>query len=200
MLEVIFDVETKKLFNEITTDNPADLGVSIVSAYIRDVTRDGKEISGAMHSFWEDTFQELFTAFSKADRIIGFNTKYFDVPTLKPYTSLDLTKLNHFDIMDYFRSATGRRISLNSLAQANLGTEKVDKGTNAVLYWKEHTQESLAKLKYYCEADVAITRDIYDFGVTHGFLKYIDAWNNPQKAIINFSYPKEAATQQIGLF
>lgn len=200
IFEVFFDVETKKLFQEITTDNPGDLGVSIVSAYSRTVDDLGKEITGTMQSFWEKDFPMLWELFQKADRIIGFNTKYFDIPALQPYTTIELSKLNHFDIMEHFKNATGRRISLNALATANIGTQKVDKGENAVLYWKSGDEESLRKLQYYCEADVSITRDVYDAGMKNKYLLYVDSWNNQVKATVNFSYPPPPDTQQMGLF
>ncbi len=199
-VEVFFDVETKKLFQEITTDNPGDLGVSIVSAYERTVDAEGREMDGSMHSFWEKDFAKLWEMFRRADRIIGFNTKFFDIPALIPYTTIELAKLPHFDIMEHFKNSTGRRISLNSLATANLGTTKVDKGENAVLYWKKGDKESLDKLQYYCEADVSITKDVYDVGRRNKYLMYIDQWNNPVKAVVDFSYPPPPDTQQMGLF
>ena len=48
MFEVIFDVETKKFFNDTGTNDPADLGVSIVSLYTREAGEKGQ-----MMSFWE---------------------------------------------------------------------------------------------------------------------------------------------------
>ena len=52
--EVFFDIETQKLFEEINTFNPADLGVSLVSVYKREL--DDKsfiETKGEMYSFFE---------------------------------------------------------------------------------------------------------------------------------------------------
>ena len=49
--EVIFDIETKKIFDDIKGDNPADLGISIVSVYKRKVDEKGAETEGEMSSF-----------------------------------------------------------------------------------------------------------------------------------------------------
>lgn len=195
MFEVFFDVETKKMFQEITTYNPGDLGVSIVSVF----TRTGND-SGIMQSFWEKDFAHLWELFQKADRIIGFNTKSFDVPVLQPYTSITLSTFNHFDILEKFKQAAGHRISLNTLARQNLQDEKVDKGENAVLYWKKGDAESLSKLQYYCEADVALTRDLYDLIKKQGYVTYMDSWNKQIKLPLDFSYPPPPDTQQMGLF
>lgn len=199
--EVFFDVETKKIFSEISTDDPGDLGVSIVSVYSRELNTDLTESKGKMESFWEEDFDKMWPIFQDADRIIGFNSIGFDVPALKPYTNFPFEKLSHFDIMYKFKDVAGRRISLDSLAKETLDTEKIDVGLNAVLYWKKHDKESLAKLKKYCEEDVYITRDIYDFALRNKHLLYKDKWNTLRKVELDFTYPKEEKTDnQIGLF
>jgi DEAD/DEAH box helicase domain-containing protein len=200
--EVIFDIETKRLFSEVEGNDPAKLGVSIVGAYIRTVNEEQQEITGEMRSFWEEDLPQLWEIMKNAHRIIGFNTIKFDVPVLLPLAPENFSKLPHFDIMQSVRSALGHNLSLATLAKYNLGRDKTDVGTNAVVYWNEHTTESLAKLKEYCEADVLITRDLYDYGIAHKQLNYMDNWNNPASFPVDFSYPKEVvdATRQIGLF
>lgn len=189
MFEVIFDVETKKFFDETGTSDPADLGVSIVSLYQRKLDSDFKEMQGEMLSFWEADFDRMWKYFLEADRIIGFNSISFDVPALSPYSPAQFPKLPHFDILDKIREATGRRVSLNSVAKQSLGVAKIDSGANAGVYWAKGDPESLAWLKKYCEMDVAITRDVYDYGLKNKLLKFIDHWNNPREISIDFSYP-----------
>lgn len=200
--EVIFDVETQKLFNEITTNDPGDLGISIVSVYARQVDDNQNEIKGTMYSFWEHELAGMWDLFSHAKRIIGFNTVKFDVPALKKYAPATFARLPHFDIMQTVRDELGHYLSLNVLATETLEQKKVDVGTNAVEYWKKHDAESLAKLKYYCEADVLLTRDLYDYGVKNKHLKYMDKWNAKKQFPVDFSYPKSVvdASRQIGLF
>ena len=201
--EVIFDIESQKLFSEVENNDPAKLGVSVVSIYIREVNEQQEEVKGEMRSFWVDDLSGLWPVLTSAKRVIGFNTLKFDVPVLAPYAPPDtLTKLPHLDIMQSVRSALGHSLSLAHLGEKTLGRGKTDVGTNAVIYWKQHDPESLAKLKFYCEADVALTRDLYDFGVKNKFLRYVDTWNNPQTFPVDFSYPKEIidASRQIGLF
>ncbi len=200
--EVIFDVETKRLFSEVEGNDPSLLGVSIVSAYIRQVDDEQHEISGKIRSFWEEDFVELFAVMSQAKRIIGFNTLKFDVPALLPYAPENFSKLPHFDIMVHVRAKLGHYLSLSTLGKYTLGQDKTDVGTNAVIYWNQHDEESLRKLKEYCEADVMLTRDLYDYGVANRELKYIDTWNNVASFPVDFSYPKEVidSTRQIGLF
>ncbi|MGC9385242.1 MAG: ribonuclease H-like domain-containing protein, partial [Kosmotogaceae bacterium] len=172
--EVIFDVETKKLFSEIEGADPGDLGVSIVSLYNRSLDQNFNEIKGEMLSFWEDDFSKMWEYFQKADRIIGFNTFHFDIPALQPYSQFPFERLKHFDIMDHAKQALGKRISLDSIAKETLDTEKTDVGINAVLYWKKGDKSSLTKLRKYCESDVDITKRVYDFGLKNNQLIYKD--------------------------
>jgi DEAD/DEAH box helicase domain-containing protein len=190
--EVIFDIETQNWFDETGIEVPADLKVSVVSLYCRQLNENLNEISGEMKSFWENDLDSMWKYFLQSDRIIGFNSINFDVQVLKSYAPSGFTKLPHFDIMDHVKIATGRRVSLNKIAKDTLNTAKTDSGANAVLYWQKHDPESLAKLKSYCEADVLITRDIYDFGLKNKYLKYTDHWNNPRQIEVDFSYPADS--------
>jgi len=199
--EVFFDVETKKFFDETGTFNPEDLGVSIVSVYTRKLDDEFKEIEGKMQSFFETDFEKMWDLFQEADRIIGFNSIRFDVPALKPYSPPHFPKLPHFDILDEIRKTHGRRVSLNALAKDTLNKAKIDSGVNAILYWQKGDPKSLELLRKYCEDDVVLTRDIYDFVLKNGILRFKDHWNNPREIEIDFSYPKEDnSTKQIGLF
>lgn len=200
--EAIFDVETQKLFSEVDGGDPALLGVSIVSVYIRKVNEQQEEIGGSMKSFWEHELPALWPILANVKRIVGFNSLKFDVPVLKPYAPSTFARLAHFDIMTAVRDALGHNLSLVSLAGETLGRQKADVGINAVAYWQQKDPEGLAKLKAYCEADVLLTRDLYDYGVRNKHLKYVDKWNNSKSFAVDFSYPAEfiAASRQIGLF
>ena len=186
--EVFFDVETKKLFSDIKGDNPADLGVSIVSLYTRILDNSYQEVKGKLQSFWEHDFDRMWKIFQEADRIIGFNSIAFDVPALSPYSNFSFKKLPHFDIMAKVKDIFGKRISLDAIAKETLDREKKD-------------NESLEKLKKYCEDDVLITRDIYDFVLKNGHLLFKDRWNTLRKVKLDFFYPEKSSKDtQIGLF
>jgi DEAD/DEAH box helicase domain-containing protein len=206
-IEIIFDVETQKLFSDILTEDPADLGISVVSVYKREVDELGNELNGEMKTFWHPSaslspvIQEMWEWFEQADRIIGFNSKHFDVPALRPHYDKDFSVMPHFDILEKVKNAIGRRISLNALAQETLGDHKIDVGTNAVYYWANRSEENVTKLKMYCESDVRITKDLYDFGRKNKHVKYMDTkWNTLVTVPIDFSYPPKIIESQIGLF
>lgn len=187
--EIIFDCETKKFFDEIEGDDPAKLGVSIVSAYVRKLDENLKEIEGMMISFWEKDIAKMINLFDKAHRIIGFNSFTFDVPAMSPYLPTHWPKLKHFDILAEIKKVEGKRTSLDSIAKATLQSAKNDSGENAIKYYRAGDAESLAKLQKYCEMDVAITRDIYDYVLKNGHLKYKNYWNEINTVKLDFSYP-----------
>lgn len=198
--EVIFDIETKKIFDDITTNDPADLGISIICLYKRVLDDNLNEVDGQAYSFFEADFPKMWPLFANVDRIIGFNSLHFDVPAMCPLAPYDFKKLNHFDIMDHVKSAVGFRLSLNAIASETLGHTKIDHGLNAVKYWAEHTPESLAKLKKYCDMDVIVTKEVYDYGLKNCQLKFVDKWNTHRSFPVDFSYPKKSSAPQMGLF
>lgn len=198
--EVFFDIETKRIFDDIEGNDPADLGISIISIFTRNVDSNGNEIDGKMNSFWENDFANMWGLFSNADRIIGFNSLHFDVPAMAPLAPYDFKKLNQFDIMDHVKNALGFRAGLGAIAAETLGHTKIDHGLNAVKYWAEHTEESLTKLKKYCEADVQVTKEVYDFGMKNKFLKFKDKWNTVRTFSVDFSYPVKIEEPQLELF
>lgn len=199
-IEIIFDLETQKFFDDTGTNDPADLGVSVVSVYRRKLNPDFSENEGAMFSFWEKDLDAMWKLFADADRIIGFNSLKFDIPALKPYAPDYFFKLPHFDIYDQVRSRHGHGASLNSFAKDTLNVSKVDHPANAIMYWRKGDPESLALLKKYCEADVSITRDLYDYVLAHKHLKFTDRWNNPRQVEVDFSYPAVSSLAQPTLF
>src|SRR3989344_3339722 len=200
--EAIFDIETQRLFSEVDGGDPELLGVSIISVYLRKVDESQREIEGVMKSFWENELSEFWPILTHVKRIIGFNSLKFDVPVLKPLAPPAFVRLPHFDIMNSVREALGHNLSLAVLAGETLGAAKTDNGFNAVEYWKSQDPEKLTKLKSYCEADVLLTRDLYDYGVLNKYLKYVDKWNNPKTFPVDFSYPADVinASRQMGMF
>ncbi|MDP3918009.1 MAG: ribonuclease H-like domain-containing protein [Candidatus Woesebacteria bacterium] len=179
--EVVFDIETQKFFDEIAGSDPANLGVSILSLYVRTIDKDYKEIKGEMISFFEDEVSKSWEIFKNADRLIGFNSKHFDVPCLKPYLPVELTKLPHLDILEHVKEINGKRVSLN-----------------AIIYWQKRDEESLKKLKFYCEEDVRLTKEIYDYGLKNKKLRFKDYWNDTKTIDVDFSYPKiKSETEQL---
>jgi len=209
MIEVFFDIETQKLFDQIEDPRKIeDLGVSVVSAYRRELDEELKEKAGEMKSFWikdvglGPTLEQMWSWFEEADRLIGFNSVKFDAPVLAAHYQGDVRKWKHFDILEKVREALGHRVSLDALAKETLGESKLAKGTDAVDWWQAGDEASLKKLKDYCEMDVVVTKGVYDAGLMEQRLKFKDKWNEIREVVVDFSYPKieKEVENQMGLF
>jgi DEAD/DEAH box helicase domain-containing protein len=114
---------------------------------------------------------ELWPILEHADLIIGYNSDHFDLPILNKYYAGDLSKIKSLDLLKEVKNALGRRLRLDSLAEATLGKKKSGNGLEAVQWWKEGKVD---KVRQYCIDDVRITRDIYNYAKKNGSLKYRD--------------------------
>jgi len=159
---VVLDIETQKGFHEVDRKKLHLLKVSVACIY------DSK--ADSYFSFEEKEMMKLEEHLKKADLVIGFNIRYFDMEVLAPYL---LTPVQNFPILDLlteFEKARGHRISLQSIAQATLKTSKSGSGWDALQLYKDGKIEELKK---YCLDDVRITKDIYEYGLKHGKIYFV---------------------------
>lgn len=193
MLQVVLDVETKKTFNEVGGYFPDRLEVSFVGVNVR--SRFGEE--GKMRSFFEDDLTDLFPLLEKADVLIGYNIQGFDLPALAPYYTGDTEAFPSLDLMDRIKDSFGHRIKLDSVAKETLGVGKIGSGLDAIKYYQ---QNQLKKLEKYCLQDVRVTRDLYDYGIKHGKVKFRNKWNRLIECDVDFSFtPKKDDGIQMAL-
>lgn len=190
---VVFDVETKKAFDEVGGYHPQKLGVSVSGVWY------GEENStGTLRGFREEEFGEMFKIFETADRIVGFNSIDFDMPALSPYYLGDLLKLPNFDMLQEVEKHVGYRVKLDALAKETLGIQKGGNGLDAITYYHEGDWEKLTK---YCLQDVEITRDLYLYGLKEGKLRFKNKWNNLIEVSVDFGQTtRRDATVQVTLF
>jgi len=181
MLQLVLDVETKKSFDDVGGFFPDRLGISFVGVCIRDTAKGISE----MVSFFEQDLPKLFPILEKADVVIGFNVRDFDMQTFVPYYHADITKIPILDLMQRIKDSVGHRIGLDAVAQETLGIGKTGDGLDAIKYYKNQDWE---KLKKYCLKDVEITRDLYDHGLSKGKVKFRNKWNRLIEAEVDFSF------------
>lgn len=164
MRKVVFDVETKNMFQEVGgKGDPTALDISLVVAY--DSETDVYEC------FLEEDFPRLWHLIEKADMLIGYNSDHFDIPLLNKYYEGDLSAIKSLDLLAEIKKVLGKRIRLDSVAEGTLGVKKSGDGLEAIRWWR---QGEVDKVKKYCEDDVRITKEIYDFARKNNFLKYKD--------------------------
>lgn len=182
---IVFDVETKKAFDEVGGFYPEKLGVSISGVYYND--GEGNE---SYRGYREEAFPEMFKLFERADLIVGFNTLGFDVPALQPYYVGDLSTLPHLDLMLEVEKAIGHRVSLDALAKETLGEQKIGHGLDALTYFHEGRWDLLEK---YCLQDVRVTKMLYEYGLQNKKLTFKNKWNRIVDVTVDFSPPTHQA-------
>ena len=193
MLQIILDVETKKIFDEVGGFFPDRLGISFVGVCVR----EGFSGPGEMQSYFEDDLPKLFPLLEKADVVIGFNIDNFDMQTLVPYYTGDITRIPTLDLLTRIKDSAGHRISLDAVATETLGIGKSGSGLDAVKYYQQQKWDDLEK---YCLQDVAVTRDVYDYGRSNGGVIFRNKWNRKIECPVDFSFtPQQNSGVQMSL-
>jgi len=193
MLQVVLDVETQKTFDEVGGFFPDRLGISFVGICVR----DGYSGKGELRGFFEADLPKFFPILEKADVLIGFNIDNFDMQTFVSYYAGDVSSFPTLDLLTQIKKSAGHRIGLDAVAQETLGVGKAGDGLDAIKYFQSKNWEALSK---YCLQDVAVTRDIYDFGLSQGQVKFRNKWNRLVECPVDFSFtPKKDNGVQMSL-
>jgi len=163
MRKIVFDIETRNLFQDVGSNDPKDLDISVVCVYDSE--------TDAYTSYLQEDLPKLWPLIEKADMLITFNGDHFDIPLLGKYYNGDLTKIKSLDLMVEIKKVLGHRIKLDTIAEATLGRNKIGHGLEAIAWWNEGKIDEIIK---YCIEDVRITKDVYDYAMKNGILKYKD--------------------------
>ena len=156
---IVFDIETSNFFTDpgVGWDNYAALKISVVAAYSYNQDK--------YFTFGENEMDKLAELFRGAKTTVGFCSNRYDTPVLHHHfqragvRDVDLWKKERVDLLEIVESATGQRISLSRLSEANLGVKKDQHGSQAAVLYREG---KIAELKEYCLKDVRLTKELYD--------------------------------------
>ncbi|MBI4086414.1 ribonuclease H-like domain-containing protein [Candidatus Kaiserbacteria bacterium] len=159
MRYVVFDVETQNMFDDIGTHDPAMLDISVVSAY------DSGTDAYTTVSIHE--LERLWPIFEHADALVGYNSNHFDIPLLNKYYPGSLLHIQSIDLLEAIKDSFGRRVRLDSVAQATLGAGKSGNGLQAIQWWK---QGEIEKIKKYCQMDVELTKRLFEYALANNKL------------------------------
>jgi len=163
MRYVVFDLETQNTFSDVESSNPADLDISVGCAY--------DSVTDTYTVVTVNELQKLWPIFEQAEVLVGYNSNHFDIPLLNKYYPGDLTKIKSIDLLEDIRISLGRRLRLDSVAQATIGAKKSANGLQAIKWWREGDIESVKK---YCKQDVKVTKEIYEFALAYQKVLYKD--------------------------
>ncbi|MBK1829901.1 ribonuclease H-like domain-containing protein [Verrucomicrobiaceae bacterium R5-34] len=182
---VYFDLETQRSFGDVGgAKNKDKMGISVGVAYS---TRTGQ-----YHIFGENQTDELVDMLIRADLVVGYNHIYFDYPVLQGYTILDLPNQTiNLDMLLEVEKLLGHRLKLDAIASASLGMGKSADGLDALRWWQEYKKtgntEPMMKIAEYCCYDVKVTKEVHEFGIKNGFLKYNDRNGNPTQVDVDWT-------------
>jgi DEAD/DEAH box helicase domain-containing protein len=158
---VVLDIETKHTFREFA--EPHKLGVTVAVIY------DFKDNQPKI--FTEQELGKLFPILESASYIVGYNVRSFDMAVLQGYYPGDVTHFSVFDILEDIKEKIGRRIALNDVIKATLEKQKTGHGLQAIQFYKEGRWDELKK---YCQDDVMLTKELFDYGVKNGQIYYMN--------------------------
>ena len=160
---ITFDIETKNIFQDVGSNDPAALDISVVCIH--------DSLDDSYQSFLEQDMGKLWAIIEQADALVTWNGDHFDIPLLNKYYPGDLTRIKSLDLMREVQQKLGRRLKLDTVAEATLGTKKSGHGLDAIEWWKNGEIDKIIK---YCIDDVKITRQLYDYALQNKSLKYRD--------------------------
>ena len=190
MRKITLDLETKNMFSDVGSNDPTALDISVVCIH--------DSLDDSYKSFTEANMKDLWPILEQSDMIITWNGDHFDIPLLNKYYAGDLSKIKSLDLMKEVVNVLGRRLKLDTVAQATLGKAKSGNGLEAIEWWLSGEIDKIIK---YCIDDVRLTKEIYEYAIANSSLKYKDngtikevklnttTWEVPQSDAMTFTLP-----------
>lgn len=158
MRKIVFDIETRNIFQDLGTNKAEDLDISIVGIYDYETAK--------YESFSQEEFDKMWPYFQNAEQLITFSGEHFDIPLLNKYYKKaglgDLKTIRSLDVLKEIKTQYGRRMKLDQIANGTFGINKSGDGLQAVTWWR---QGEVDKIRKYCLDDVKITKDVYEFAM-----------------------------------
>lgn len=173
-MPIFFDIETQNTFQEVGGHYPERLKISAAVTY--------NTADNAFHRYTEADAAQLALDLAQTDLVVGYNLYGFDYPVLQQYTpDVRLDELPTVDMMARIQKRLGFRLKLDSIATATLQVGKSADGLQAVRWWRQGRIEEIFK---YCEQDVEVTRQVYEFGKRNRYVQYYDRNYQIKKVLV----------------
>jgi DEAD/DEAH box helicase domain-containing protein len=163
MRYIVFDLETQNTFHDTESRDVTSLDISVASTY------DSETDSYLTVSI--DELERIWPVIESADALVGYNSNHFDIPLLNKYYPGDLTHIKSIDLLADIKNSLGRRLRLDAIAEATVKRKKSASGLQAVRWWHEGNIDAIKK---YCEQDVKVTKDVFEYALKNGKVLYKD--------------------------
>lgn len=188
---LVFDLETQRSAQEVGGwGNIAEMKMSV--GVLWDSSRK------KLCVYYEDQVKDLVEHLLSGPVVIGYNHLGFDYTVLSGYytagkeRSQMMTKFleaENLDLLVDIKERIGKRIRLDDVARPTLKIGKSADGLLALKWYKEYLDgdtEKLVQITDYCKQDVAVTRDVYLFGVHHKQIYYEDRIEGIKSVIVDW--------------
>lgn len=158
----VLDVETQKSAAQVGGWHLArKMQVSCAVVY--------NSITNEFVPYLQKEIPRLVEDLKSVDLVIGFNLVRFDYQVLSGVCDFDFHSLPTLDLLISVHNRLGYRLSLDHLAKETLGAKKSADGLKALEWWAEGRIDDIIE---YCTQDVRVTRDLYLFGKSEGYLLF----------------------------
>jgi DEAD/DEAH box helicase domain-containing protein len=153
-------VETLRLSHEVEGGwgNIRGFGLAVAVTWDKD---------SAFRRWFEGDAERLVDELEKFTHVVTFNGNRFDFEVLRAYVPIHNLRDRSFDVHEELYKQLGHRVKLDHLAKDTLGTAKSADGLQAVEWWRAGKKDKVAE---YCEQDVAILRNLVEYGRSKGFV------------------------------
>jgi DEAD/DEAH box helicase domain-containing protein len=166
MATLIFDLETQLLADDVGGwDNISKMKLAGAVTYNVETAQFTR--------YREADVDTLLANLRAATLVVGFNVQRFDYEVLRPYAGGTALKLPTLDMLVDIQKTLGFRLSLDSLAAGTLKQGKSADGLLAVQWFREGKIDQVLD---YCQQDVQVTHDLYQYGRQNKCLKYRDKY------------------------
>jgi DEAD/DEAH box helicase domain-containing protein len=188
---LVFDLETQRSAQEVGGwNNIAEMKMSV--GVLWDSTKNDFTI------YLEEKVMELIRHLKSGPTVIGYNHLGFDYTVLTGYFEgederrkqmEEFKKLDNLDLLIDLKDRIGRRIKLDDVARPTLNVGKSADGLLALRWYKEYLngdQEKMQKIIDYCCQDVAVTRDVFLYGLENKNILYEDKFEGIKKVTVEW--------------
>lgn len=191
---LVFDLETQYSAQEVGGwEHIAEMKMSL------GVIWDSRKSDYAV--YLEDNVADLIMHLQSGPLVIGYNHIGFDYRVLSGYYPLSerssfrekMAKLNNLDMLLNIKERLGFRLKLDNLAKATLGVGKSADGLQALEWYKSGQIDLISE---YCKQDVAVTRDLFIYGLQHSIVYYDSGKEGIKKVAVDWNGPPEEKKNQ----
>jgi len=160
---VVFDLETQNTFNDVESRDVLGLDISVASTY--------DSVTDSYTTVAIDELEKIWPIIEGAEALVGYNSNHFDIPLLNKYYPGDLYHIKSIDLLEDIKNSLGRRLRLDSVAQATIGAKKSANGLQAIKWWHEGNIDAIKK---YCQQDVKVTKEVFEYALKNGKILFKD--------------------------